>query len=405
MEKSARIVNINGRQWLAGMSWCSFEDSPSKDELREDARRLSSDWYAVRTAESVIQAGFCEPIEGMKRPRKLYSLAAFLADSREQPWLGIFKIDDGLWWYIAVRDHHAILPDGDVIGGEAEMHAARDRHSGYTDWKYIEGDIDLLAEFMDEVGEKPTPVKSLTSGNVSPVPIIASAAILLALVGGGYSWWHQKQIDEERDRAAAMARMREQLAANKAPVAAAPSPLLTTAAPNLWLAACGQVILKLPISSFGWILGQVTCDQTSVTVNWLRQDGATVAQKPDGVLSVEGDKIVQTIRLVGLDQKGADNATDLQNAQLVMRAWAQAANIPLTMSQNPTSPALPGSSANAAPGANVAPSLPQAIVKFDSPVSPFSLDFESIPGLRLTSIKSSANGWSVEGVLYATTTR
>lgn len=396
----ARIVTINGRQWLAGMSWCSFEDSPGKDELREDARRLHSDWYAVRIAESVIQAGFCEPIEGLKRPSKLYSLAAMLADSREQPWLGIFKIEEGLWWYVAVRDHHAILPDGDVIGGESEVNAARNRHSGYTDWKYVEGDIDLLAEFMSEIDEKPTPVKSLTTANVSAVPIIASAAILLALVGGGYTWWHQKQINEERERAAAMAKMREQLAANKAPIVAAPSPLLTTAAPNAWRDACAQIILKLPISRYGWALGDVICNQTSVTANWLRLDGATVAQRPDGDLSADGDKIVQTIQFVGLEQKGADNATDLQNAQLAMRAWAQAVNIRLTMSQNVPPKALPGAADNAAPAPLA--QTPQSIVKFDSPISPFSLDYRSIPGLRLTSIKSSASGWSVEGVLYGT---
>lgn len=392
----ARIVTINGRNWLAGMSWASFEETPNKDELLEDANRLHSDWYSVRIGESAIQAGFCPAIDGQKRPRRLYSLAAMLADSREQPWLGIFKIEDGLWWYVAVRDGHAILPDGDIIGGEEEIHAARDRHSGYTDWKYIEGDLNLLAEFMGEINEKPTPIKSLTTSNISPVPVIASISIFLAIVGGGYAWWHQKQVDEARARAAAMARMRAQLASNQAPVAPAPSPLLTTAEPNAWLEACGQIILNLPLSRFGWSLEQVSCNVSSVTVNWLRQDGATVAQKPDGILSPEGDKIFQTVQLSGLGIKGTDNATDLQSEQLTMRAWAQKANIQLTLSQTVQPTALPGSSKD-----NSQPlPPPQANVKMDMRVSPFSLDFRTIPGLRLTSINSTQNGWALEGVLY-----
>jgi len=33
-------------------------------------------------------------------------------------------------------------------------------------------------------------------------------------------------------------------------------------------------------------------------------------------------------------------------------------------------------------------------------VSPFDLDFSEVPGLRLTAIKMSANGWDLTGVLY-----
>ncbi len=395
----ARIVEIAGRQWVAGMSWRSFEDTPNKDDIREDADSLKSDWYAVRISESAIQAGFCAPITGIKRPAKLYSLAAMLADSREQPWLGIFKVGDGLWWYIAVRDHHAILPDGDVIGGEEEIHAARDRHSGYTDWKYIEGELDMLAEFMGEIDEKPTPVKSLTASNIPVVPLVA-AVTTISLLAGGALWWHYRQVAEERERAIAMAKMREQLAAQKPPVVIPPSPLLTSPAPNHWLAACRQVITHLPISRFGWLIQDTGCNQTSVVITWIRQDGATVAQRPAGDVSADGDKIIETIAMPDLVQKGDDNAVALESAKLTMRAWAQRAGIPLTLSAPPAPVVLPGASAADASKTNLPPPIPQSAIHFDTPVAPFAFDLSAIPGLRLTSLKTTQTGWSVEGTLY-----
>lgn len=396
----ARIVQIGKRRWLAGMTWSSFEDAPSKAELKEDAQRLGASWACVRINESAIQAGFSEPIDNAERPFKLYSLAAMLADSREQPWLGIFKIEEGVWWYIAVRDGHAILPDGDVIGGEAEIHAARERHSGYTDWKYIEGDLDLLEEFIKDVDAKPTPVRSLSGGNLPTFPLIVAVLVLATAGGGGYWWWHQRQLAQEQERVAAMAKVRAQMLAGQ-PVVAAPSPLLTTPRPNDWLAACGNVILPLPLSQYGWALDQVICGTTSATIHWVRKDGATVAYKPEGSLSPEGDQVDQVIPLAGLNAQGSNDAIDLPAAKLVLRAWAQAVNFALAVNESAPAPILPGAtSAPAQANTSLPAPSPQVSIQLDMPISPFGLDMSSIPGLRLTSLKSFNNGWRMEGVLY-----
>lgn len=395
-----RTVQIGKRRWLVGMTWSSFEDTPNRAELKEDALRLGASWVCVRIGESAIQAGFCEPIGNAKHPSKIYSLAAMLADSREQPWLGIFKIEEGVWWYIAVRDGHAILPDGDVIGGEAEIHAARDRHSGYTDWKYIEGDIGLLEEFIKDIDAKPTPVRSLSGGNLPGIPLMVSAVVLLSALGGGYWWWHQKQQAEEQARIVAMAKMRAQMIAGQQ-VVVAPSPLLTTPEPNDWLAACGNAVLALPLSQKGWALDQVSCDLTSASIRWVRKDGATVANKPEGNLSPEGDKVDQVIPLSGLNAQGSNNAVDLPSAKLALRAWAQAANFTLAMNEAAPAPALPGATSGLAQGnAGVPAPAPQASIKLDITVAPFGMNMSSIPGFRLTSLESTNTGWSLKGVLY-----
>jgi len=389
----ARIIQIDNRRWVVGMTWSSFEDVPSKAELKDDAERLNASWSCVRIGESAIQAGFCAPIDNAKRPSKLYSLAAMLADSREQPWLGIFKISEGVWWYIAVRDGHAILPDGDVIGGEDEIHTIRECHSGYTDWKYIDGDIAQLRDLINDVGAKPTPIRALYESYFSLLPLVSTIVLLSVIGGGGYFWWHKKQ--QEHERQVAMAKMRAQLAASQS-VASAPSPLLSTPQPNSWLAACANIISTLPLSQNGWALDQVSCSTASVVVHWVRKDGATVAAKPTGNLTPQGDIVDQEIPLVGLERTGSDNAVKLPDAKLALRAWAQTAGFILAMTEQAPPPLLPG----AKPNPDVPPPPPQANITLDISISPFGLDLSKIPGLRLTSLSSTGTGWRLEGVLY-----
>jgi hypothetical protein len=393
-----RTIQIGKRRWLAGMTWSSYEDAPSKDELKEDAQRLGASWASVRVGESAIQGGFCAPIDGIKNPTKLFSLAAMLADSREQPWLGIFKIEEGVWWYVAVRDGHAILPDGDVIGGEAEIHAARERHSGYTDWKYIDGDISLLEEFINDIDAKPTPVRSLSGANLPVIPLMVSAVVLVSVMGGGYWWWHQNQLEQER--AVAMAKVRAQMLADQKPVVLAPSPLLTTPNPNDWLSVCGNVVFALPLSQDGWERDQASCDMASVSIHWVRKDGATVANKPEGTLSPDGNTVDQAIQLVGLKVQGSNDAIDLPAAKLVLRAWAQAANFTLAMNEAAPAPVLPGANVSEQNKTGAPVARPQASIALDIPVSPFDMDMSSVPGLRLTSLRSTVTGWHVEGMLY-----
>lgn len=389
----ARIVQIGKRRWIAGLRWSSFEDKPTREELKEEAERFEATWSCLRIGDDAIQAGFCAPVEGAKQPIKLFSLAAMLADSREQPWLGIFKIEEGVWWYVAVRDRHAILPDGDVIGGEAEIHAARERHAGYADWKYIEGDINLLAEFISEIDAKPTAVRSFSGPALPALPVVMSGVILVSLLGGG-AWWYQKQQQEEQERLAAMERMRAQLAASQPPVPVA-SPLLTTPEPNVWLAACGNVVSAQPLSKSGWVVSGVACDASAALVIWSRTEGATVARMPEGNLSAVGDRVDQVIPLAGLKAAGKDDAANLATAKLTLRAWAQAAGFALTLSDPPAPQTLPGADPSQIPKP-----VPQSVVSIDIPVSPFGFDMNEIPGLRLTGLRTTETGWKMEGTLY-----
>ncbi|AMR78028.1 hypothetical protein A2G96_09885 [Cupriavidus nantongensis] len=392
----AGVIQLGKRRWVAGMTWASYEDKPNKVELREDAQRLNSTWTAVRIGEDCIQSGFCSAIEGEK-VGKLYSLAAMLADSRKQPWLGTFKIADDLWWYVAVRDGHAILPDGDVLGGQEEIYAARDRHSGYTDWNYVDGDLELLETLIKDVDDGPTRISSL-DGNPHLPKILAGAAIGL-LAAGATGWWlHQQHEQEAAKQRAAMARMREQLAhanLNEKPITSTPATSMPVAAE--FLRSCGDAV-TLPISQYGWLIDGVSCAVDHATVMWARKDGATVEFRPEGQLSDDGEKVTQTISL-SLDQHSKDDRIQLNEAAKRLREWTQAAGFKLDLKPptNDKKPmTLPGADATAAPP----PPPPEQSVSISINISIFDLEIPDIPGLRLSTINMTATGWELIGALY-----
>lgn len=388
------IIRIGKRDWLMGMSWTSFEAKPTKADLKSDAARLSASWASVRISESAIQGGFCSPVPGVKQPKKLYSLAAFLADSREQPWLGIFKVGEGLWWYIAVRDGHAILPDGDIVGDEQTIYQARERHSGYTDWKYFEGGMDVLTEFMSEIDAKPNAVLPLEGSNKKSIIILSSACLLSAAAGGTYLYMDAK-LQQEKEIALKRERLRMELAGQIAPIVQ--SPLVKSPTANQWLDTCKSSLYPLPMSQNGWALDVVSCGEKSASVAWARQAGATIEVRPEGQLTVDRNRVDQIIPFDFSGVENADDAIPLDAAKEALEIWSQKASIATAFVEKEKPVALPGAAVEEpAPAAIVA----QVAVTLSTPVTPFKLDFSELPGLRLTSFSLTATGWELKGILY-----
>lgn len=388
------IVQLGKRKWLAGLAWSSYEAAPNISEIKEDAERLKSNWYCIRTNESVIQGGFCEGIEGVKRPNGLYSLAAKLADSHEQPWIGVFRLDQDLWWYIAIRDGHAILPDGDLIGTAEEIDQVRQNHAGYADWKYVEGDRNYLEELVKGIDAKPRSIKSLDGNSFAIAPMLALSVLTLALCGGGFYWWTQQQKVKEQARLAEIKLVQDKTKAGTPAGQAPVSPLLAMPITRNWLKACGEQLLPLPLVYMGWELSKVVCAGDSLNVDWTRGTGATVARKPGGELSSDGESVHQVIPLLQ-DKHGIDDAQDIAGAKVALRAWAQSVDFKLDFIEKAPAAALPGASGVAAPAV-----LHQVDFNLGMPVSPFSFDFPEIPGLRLTSIEPTADKWILVGVIY-----
>jgi hypothetical protein len=389
----ARIVTIGKERWVVGMNWASFEDRPSKDDVKEEAKRFNADWSCLRIGESSIQAGFCPAIPDTKSFRGLKSLAAMLADSQKEPWMGTFRIAEDLWWHIAVRDNHAILPGGDVIGGQEETLAAQDAYSGFDDWNYVVGDLNQLIHFINENKSKPTLVSPISSSGLPILPLVAAAGILV-IAAGSWKYLDNKQKEEAEERIVNIAKMKAQLASHKT-ISIVPSPLLTTPDPDEWLSACNKVVSTVPLAVNGWMLDKINCNGSSAVFGWLRTEGATVAFRPEGMVSPQGDTIEQIVVLPEIKLSGRDDSINLMSAQTLLRALAQKSGFVLTLIPVPPMVPLPGVDKGSLP-----PQIPQSRFTMSVPLSPFGLSLSHIPGLRITGIVSSEKNWTLEGIIY-----
>lgn len=389
----AKIISIENKQWVIGLDWNSYAEKPGHDELIDFADKHHYDWAALRVNESVIQAGFCNPIDDIKRPKKIASLAAYLADSHEQPWIGIYQVAEGLWWYLAVRDGHAILPNGDIVGGKEEIREVQESHAGFGDWTFVEGTLENLIERIDETKAKRTNIKSLRFRGPTVKQIACCIAAFAVVTGAGGFYWYQKQVQIEREKQLAEARVRAQLAAGQK-IQPAKSPLLESPTPNSWLSACKDTLYPIQLSQFGWILEKVSCESNAAIVFWKREPGATVADRPAGTVSDDGESILQRIEIEGIPNAVDDDSISLREATLKLRAWAQQAGITLSMKGNTATP-LPGAQAN-----EQVPTTPQTPFSLDTKTSPFGLDFAGLPGVRIKSITTNNDDWHIEGVVY-----
>lgn len=368
----AEIVNAVGRGWIAGLTWRSFASYPTLGERREDAQALGAEWVVLRESFDIIQAGFCPSIT-KSRPKRLYSLAAAVAEEYQQPWCGVFKLSDKSWWYIAVRDGQAVLPDGDVVGDYATVLAARRRHESYGDWNIHDGALEDLLPLL-EFSKKNLHLAHVRS--VEPVPVWkavlpAVLAVIILVVGVFLYQQHERQVV----RAA-------QQAAHK--VIVNMSPLRRTPEPDDWLAACAQVLQPLPVSVNGWLASNVSCTQGEANIMWGRLEGATIATRPPGLLSEDGNKVIQ-IRAFGQISSGADimRAADQEDAALYNLLQ------PLGVQAQISKPLVDSGGG-----------FETQDVDFTLPVPPFDIDFNEVPGLRLESLVWTESGWTLEGKLY-----
>lgn len=387
---TARIIEAANRQWIAGLVWRSFADRPKLAELREDAKDLGADLVAVRGTSQVIQAGFCPAVEN-STPKRVFSLAAAIAQSQEQPWLGIYQLSDDLWWYLAVRDGQAVLPDGDVVGSYETILEARQRHESYADWKYLKGTLkDDLLPILEEArgSDALVPVRSVEP--VSPWRVIVPGIGVILVISGGVWLWHHHLEVEQRQRLEALAAERARILAEQKAV----SPLLSSPAPDVWLSACANAIGPVPVAQDGWVNAGIACGATSATVTWKRDTGATVAERPPGALSADGNSVVQSIAWPALPH-GVDDARGLAAADNALYTLLQPLGVQARISAPPAPPRLPGSTDNTKP-----PPIPAQSVAFTLPVAPFGIAFNQIPGLRLTFVQKKPEGWSVQGMIY-----
>lgn len=414
--RESAIITLNGRRWLLGMTWQTYEALLDHQELLDEAESLKADWVAQRSGDEVVQTGYCEAVtDGW--PNKLYSMAALLADSYKVPWAGAFDLGDGRWWYIAVRDNYTIMPDGDVVGSQEDIFRARQEHASIEDFNHVDGVRGDLEKLIRESQGRRTPIESVSASRFTAKQTIAAAVALLVVVAaiGGYLYW--KHHETARLNAERIAMQRANLL--KAHLAQQPqSPDLATVLrarpdPLVWLAACQHAIYSVPPWNMGWQLAGHDCMEGQLKILWRRRLSATIAYRPQGALSPDGNGVTGMIPLPLAGAQGTTMALPIADARERLILWGQLHDIVIKIDGDPNAQAKAQQSAlSKLPGQAPPPIIKQYSISFVAPVAPFALDFTGLVGLRLTELKHvPANAdpnsqqvrdaaWQFTGVLY-----
>ncbi len=398
------IVNLEKRKWLLGMTWYAYKTAPSRDRLLTDSEEIDAPWCAIRTTDEVVQVGYGKQVDGIARPRKIASLAAFLADARPQPWMGKFDLGNGLWWYIAVRDNYAILPAGDVVGTLEEVDELWRSDSGFGGWTHEVGNLESLGAMVRDVSRKNkrTWVKSLAVTRLDPMHVAVTGALSVAILACGFAYKHHHDVEVMRARRAAYLLHHR---ASALPEVTARKLAGAQPAPSAWIGACARTLDSEGLSIDDWARASNRCDSSAVTITWKRQLGATVAARPPGDLMADGNEVRQVVSFRQQLAGEAGSATSRMAAVVALTAWGQKFGVKVALG----APRPIGQ--KAAGGWEIPVTIPL-------PLSPFDLgqELDAIAGLRVTTLAAApgaANGlpsadssqnvssWIATGVIYA----
>jgi Pilin accessory protein (PilO) len=414
------ILQLGKTRWYLGMQWNAFDTAPNFSEIKAEVVHYGANLYALRVSELAVQAGFAydQNASLSKNSNKSYSLAARLASAVAEPWFGMFHLGNGVYWYIAVRDGYSILPDGDMVGTAEEIDEVRAAHAGFKDWKSVEGELDALNELLANIAQregagtvaksKLVSVNAIGASKTLPWKGVAIGMVCAGLVGGGLYWQAVQKEEQARIYAAQVLATQQQKMVDQA---LAP---LATPMPNSWLIACKEAVYALPLTKSGWKLVGIDCQNNEALAQWKLAPGATVKNRPEGVLSNDGNNISQLLPLsfgvsAGQNSPSIEPPGTLESNLLALRFIAQSTGMSLEITAPTDSAAntLPGQISQVAQQVSSSASQVKQLQKQSfvliSAAAPFSMDFSSIPGMRISKLSSSlvdSAGYKLEGMVY-----
>ncbi|WP_248885911.1 type 4b pilus protein PilO2 [Acidithiobacillus acidisediminis] len=401
------LIKIPGdkRVFVAGMYWRHEDRKPSRKTLLAGARGTDF-WVAQRRTKSrSLQSGFSRPLtgadfltEGGKKAAlnkvyrgTAYSLAAAMADVLQEPWLGIFDLGNGLYWYIAVRDSYEILPDGDAVGDWEAVDNLRRQHAAYGEPSvFRDGGLEEIAEILRQ-GPKITPVVDVRKNPA--MPAILGGGALAAAAAGGLVFWHihEEQVEKsqllaQEQRIAIERAMAARRAANRVlPWAAQPFP-------SAFLRDCMGFAQGIPLSDKGWGLKSIACrvsnGQVLAQETWSWSPGATALYRPKGQLLERGKTVLQTLRVGSIAASGDGQTLPVQRAEETAYGVAQALALDIRLSAPvaPVQKTLPGERPAPKPAKSEKPWETMNVV-LKGPLAQWgNQSLWDIPGLRFTQL-------------------
>ncbi len=278
-------VRVGGKDYVAGLHWELVE----VDRLGAVRARLKKDLGSKgivchRRHRESISLGWAdtggENIAGN-------SLALAIADCHAEPWMGIFELREGLWWYIAISKEKEIVSSSDKVGTRAEVERLMSENQGLGEWsEVLEGASEDLESRLEDARKQDTKlhrVRRLQGDARRRAIVVAAGVFMLGGAVAGWQWYsHRAQAERERER---MIREKESAAAR---LKAMPLPWSIPPDGGELIGQCRKTVSHLMLDVKGWKPAEATCSSSGATVVWKRDDFGNAADAP-GVLSTTGD--------------------------------------------------------------------------------------------------------------------
>lgn len=400
----AQLIEIPGikGQFAVGLDWRVEDSIPGSAKLRTSSFNRGR-WGVVRKTDAgAIQVGNCVPIAGLDNPAKVRALAAIVAEHRPEPWLGLYRLPDGRFWLVAVRDRGAVIPNGDRIGTMAEIEQFLKQHRAIGKWDEISPDVEELADVI-RATTKQLVLSDFQRRAWVPVAIGAGALASITLLAGALWIYQQHQAEEEHERQLqhdaairAAAQARNDAEAKVLPWTRLPMPAAS-------LRACAAAWDRQSLSRDGWVLSAWHCDigpqMLTVRTDW--SDAGGLARNAPGTLATDAKTSTDSNSVPF--SYASPSASALPDVNAVREIWtlAQLYALDLTWNAAPAVAALPGTQ----PTANPTP-WSTAPATFASAAPPWTnglpAAFDNMPGLRLSTVEWIATGgWKTASTLYS----
>lgn len=410
------VVTIGHKKYAVGLYWENSPNGHIAQTAREAARQSATpaEYYVTRSGNDqgrVPQFGLAPKNKGFKSG--MPSLAGCLAVQQPGSWIGAFRFREGVA-VIIVRDD-LIVPDGDLFfADEAE---ARDRlfeevavggfHRIFAPepWGVPSADTMPISLILnDHTGIKLSSV-SLSSQTKLIMMVAGGLLVLVAALG----FYIQDQMEQEE------LSLRQQMASMEAARRAAQQliPGLTKKPdyppperkwekrpdPLLVIEACQHALKQVPVSLSGWSLSGLRCDESALSVSWIRKK-AFALPPPKGTVEDRAHMATRVILLDPIEARGSQELVDpefITNRYLAQNWTGSITRI----ADDPPPPPPSGYSGDWTP-----PPTPWVKRSFtlSVPVLPWTVPtfLAGIPGIIVKSMTRGGlnGGWTIEGEIY-----
>jgi len=266
----AALVTINGTRYVTGLRWRTLTD---RQEIRLLATEENTSRGVILYAPDgdIVGVGLADQFT--RDMKKTPSAAALLAHSESGNVSVVEKIDDGSYWYCAVKDHKVV--GGDVVvrtreeiqeqfnndlsfGGEGLVLAG----SGMQELCGLPPKVASVTDLFDAKHVAKACIRVVTGGAISPVTAAAAITIVATI---GWAVFFGEDDDE------ALRAQQQQVAASL--FQSGLSDAMGGYLPSHLMQHCLDTSGNAPASVYGWRLRRVECSGSGAVLAWENQGG------------------------------------------------------------------------------------------------------------------------------------